>query len=239
VPSNERTLAFLHELERADEAVAAILDELDELTSSVGSVRRRAEEAEAFLTRLPSERSELDAALAGADELAASRREATAAAERELEAAAASRDRDRLAAARRNAVRLRDALHVAERQRDELAARRAALEQRAGEVETDVPKLEARARELASALAARPRLAADAGTPPAPGLAGVLDWASRARAGLFVARGGLAAERDAVVRQANELGALVLGEPLSAGGTAAVARRIEETSTSGGRTLGT
>ena len=55
----------------------------------------------------------------------------------------------------------------------------------------------------------------------------MLEWAGRARAALFVARGGLAAERDAVVRQANELGALVLGEPLTAGGPASVARRIE------------
>jgi hypothetical protein len=239
VPADERTLAFLHELERADEAVAATLGELDELTSSVDSVRRRAEEADAFRRRFPAERSELDAALAGADELAANRRTAAAAAERELEEAGASSDRERIAAARRNAVRQRDALHVAERQREELAARRAALEQRAGEVEKDVSELETRAGELASALAARPRLAEDAGTPPEPELAGVLDWASRARAGLFVARGGLTAERDAVVRQANELGALVLGEPLTAGGPAAVARRIEGRSNSGGRTLGT
>ena len=53
-------------------------------------------------------------------------------------------------------------------------------------------------------------------------------WATEARAALFVARGRLAAERDAVIRQANELAALVLGEPLSVQSAGLVARRVEQ-----------
>ena len=53
-------------------------------------------------------------------------------------------------------------------------------------------------------------------------------WSEIARASLFVARGQLSAEREAVIRQANELGALALGEPLSAMGTGALARRVEQ-----------
>jgi hypothetical protein len=44
---------------------------------------------------------------------------------------------------------------------------------------------------------------------------------------LLVARSQLAAERDAVLRQANELGAVLLGEALPPTSAAAVARRVE------------
>ncbi|MDQ3891244.1 MAG: hypothetical protein M3312_11945, partial [Actinomycetota bacterium] len=74
----------------------------------------------------------------------------------------------------------------------------------------------------------RPQLAEHGGAAPGPGLAGVSTWATSARAALFVARGGLVSEREAVIRQANELGALVLGEPLTSATPSLVARRIEE-----------
>jgi hypothetical protein len=48
-----------------------------------------------------------------------------------------------------------------------------------------------------------------------------------ARASLFVARGQVAAEREAVIRQANELGAVALGEPLTSASAAVVTRRVE------------
>src|SRR5205807_250420 len=51
--------------------------------------------------------------------------------------------------------------------------------------------------------------------PPAPGLAAVLDWSSRARGAVFVARGGLEQERERIVREAQELGATFLGEQFS------------------------
>ena len=52
-------------------------------------------------------------------------------------------------------------------------------------------------------------------------------WTEVARASLFVARGQLSIEREAVIRQANELGAVALGEPLSSMGTGALTRRVE------------
>ena len=116
---------------------------------------------------------------------------------------------------------------MAERRREEIRAERARLDQEAEEAARETPTLERRARELAAALRSRPRLAEQAGLDPHPGLEGVAEWGSRARAALFVARSGLAAERDALVRQANELGALVLGEPLTSVSPAAVARRVE------------
>ena len=48
--------------------------------------------------------------------------------------------------------------------------------------------------------------------PPRPGLAGALDWTSRARAAVFVVRSGLEQERERIVREAEELGVALLGE---------------------------
>ena len=64
--------------------------------------------------------------------------------------------------------------------------------------------------------------------PPAPGIEGVLEWAARAHAAVFVARSGLETERERVVREANELAASVLGEPLYATSVALVRQRLEE-----------
>ena len=75
---------------------------------------------------------------------------------------------------------------------------------------------EERGRVDVDALTAAGRLAAlervHAVEPPEPGLAGALDWSSRARGAVFVVRGGLEQERERIVREAEELGATLLGE---------------------------
>ena len=228
--ADARTLAFLHELERADETVGAVLAELDELAAEVERIQARVGELRSFLADLPDECERVAEALTAGVRAVADQRQAVDHGKRELEAAERAKGRDRLAAARRDLVRVRDALHTAERKAAELQERREELERCGAEAEAEASRVEVRAQELAAVLAERPRLAGDAGVEPGPGLAGVAEWSSRARAALFVARGGLVAERDAVVRQANELGALVLGEPLSAASPGAVARRVEQAS---------
>jgi hypothetical protein len=223
----DRRLAFLRELEQADEAVAAVLVELDELYVACEDVRTRALELEAFLERLPAVREAAATAVGETQGVAEEARAAAAAAGAELKAAEAAGDADGIAAARRFAVRARDSLGMAERRAAEAVEEVGRLERRAGEARREEGALAGRARELAAALAERPRLAAEAGAEPEAGLAGIADWGTRARAALLVARGQLAAERDAVVRQANELGTLVLGEPLTATSAAGVARRVE------------
>jgi hypothetical protein len=101
------------------------------------------------------------------------------------------------------------------------------LAPQADAADEEAKELARRAGELAGALAERPRLAADAGAPPEESLPGIAEWGTRARAALLVSRGQLAAERDAVIRQANELGSLVLGEPLTTTSAAGVVRRVE------------
>jgi hypothetical protein len=223
----DRRLAFIRELEQADEAVAAVLTELDELYASCEGVRERALELEAFFVRLPDERAAAAFAANEARAAAEERRSAAARAAQELRAAEAGGDDERLAAARRFDVRARDAVGTAERLRREAEEHAERLDAQAVAAGTEAKELARRAGELAGALAERPRLAADAGAPPEESLAGIAEWGTRARAALLVSRGQLAAERDAVIRQANELGALVLGEPLTATSAAGVVRRVE------------
>lgn len=223
----DRRLGFIRELEQADEAVAAVLTELDELYTSCEAVRERALELETFFVRLPEDRAAAALAEKEARAAAEERRVAAARAAQELRAAEAGGDDERLAAARRFDVRARDAVGTAERLRREAEERAARLEAQADAADEEAKELARRARELAGSLAERPGLAADAGAPPEESLPGIAEWGTRARAALLVARGQLAAERDAVIRQANELGTLVLGEPLTATSAAGVVRRVE------------
>jgi small-conductance mechanosensitive channel len=224
---DERLLGFLRELEQADAEVAATLAELDELAGEVEEVRARALTLDRQLARLPAARERLEAAAAAADRAVAARRAELEAAERlEAEAREGGEDRGR-ATARHAVVRAADALGMAERA---AAGARGELDRTLREAEAaqaETPVLLARAERLAHQLGSRPRLAAEAGASPPGDLSGLGEWASAARAALFVARGSLASERDAVIRQANELGALVLGETITASSTADVARRIE------------
>jgi hypothetical protein len=220
-------VALLQELERADEVAAAELAEVDELRADVLDLRERALELGAFFTRLPAERT---AAAEAAEEAVRALAAARVAAERAAEASARAEgnaDAERVAEARRFEVRARDSLHMAERRAQSAREQMTDLEARAEAAERETAALEARARELAASLEPRPRLAYDAVGGPQQGAPGVAEWGTRARAALLVARSQVEAEREAVVRQANELGALVLGETLPPLGASAVARRVE------------
>jgi hypothetical protein len=220
-------LALARELVSADEATAAELTELDELAAAVDTVGARSVAVQELQARLPEERAARARAVEEAERELAAAEDAAARAEEGLRAAETDGDRELIAAARRFVVRARDARSVAERRLKETRARREELEQDAAGAEREASDVEKRAQELARALRARPRLTADVGELPELGLVGVADWATRARAALLVARSQLTAEREAVIRQANELGSLVVGEPLGPASTAAVARRVE------------
>jgi fused signal recognition particle receptor len=223
----DRRLALIRELERADEEVGALLAELDELYTATEEVRTRALELEAFEARLPAAQAAAARGLEEAESEADAARETAERAAAEFHAAEEAGDRERFMAARRFDVRARDSLAVAERRVREAEEDVRRLETEAAAAAREVPQVEDRAHELAAALSHRPRLAAEAGATPSSGLPGVSEWAGRARAALLVARNSLAAERDAVIRQANELGSLVLGEPLAPVATASVVRRVE------------
>jgi chromosome segregation ATPase len=225
VAERERVLALLRELELADGDLAGTLGELDDLAQEIELIRLRALDVIAFHERLPTVRARAVAQLEASDAEVAAARSGLAEAERALEEAPKESERE----AQRSHVRARDRLAVAGRRRAEAEADLAQLEREGDGAEEEAGALEARARSLAERLHGRPRLAEAAGVPPQAGLPAVVEWAEGARAALFVARGQLAAERDALIRQANELGTAALGEPLGAASAAVVTRRVEGT----------
>jgi len=212
---DERTRAFLRELEKADAEAGAALARLDELSREVERLGAEATTLSLRLARLPAERAAAEAAKAEVE------REVE---ERRAEHANAARGSEDEAAARRDEVRARDLLHSAERRAAAAEAEERRLIEEAEAAERDAAALAARAREIAETLAGQPGIE----PPDGESLEELAAWATQVRASLFVARARLAAEREAVIRQANELGSAVLGEPLVAQSAALVARRVEE-----------
>ena len=68
-------------------------------------------------------------------------------------------------------------------------------------------------------------------TPPGETLPELAAWADRVGAALLVVRGGLVAERERLLREAGELAAAALGEPLYGASVSMLRRRLEERST--------
>jgi chromosome segregation ATPase len=226
--ADEQTLAFVEELERADAAAAAVLAELEELTSEVERLGESARALEARLAALPTERAVAAEAAAEGEHGLSERRAEHEAAAATLAEAEQSGDESRTAAARREELRARDLAAVAARRLEAARAEAARIDEEERTAVEEARSLEIRAREVAATLQERPGLSEAAGTPAPDGLDAVAAWATEARAALFVATGALAREREALIRQSNELAAVVLGEPLSAQSPAAVARRIAE-----------
>lgn len=214
------------ELEARDEALAAAIADVHAVEEEVERLRARAGEIEALRERLPAERRDLEQRIADAREELDHRRAEEREAQAELERAEEKGDRERLAEARRAVVRTKDAASSASKRVERLDSKAQALEREAEEAEREAPSLEQRAAQAAARLEKLPRLSAP--TPPGTGLSAVTDWGARARAALFTARNSLESERESVVREANELGAAVLGEPLFSSRVAVVRRRLEQ-----------
>ena len=217
------SLAYALELEQRDETAAALLATLAALDRRIGEVRAGAERVAAFRERLPADRTHLETALAEAERQLEAARDAAA---RAHEAVERARNEDARATARRHEAHAASDLHTTEERRDRLVVRGEALDREAEDAEAEAAMLDAAARELSTELESAPRVARP--EPPAPGIEGVLEWAARAHAAVFVAGSGLETERERVVREANELAASVLGEPLYATSVALVRQRLEE-----------
>jgi chromosome segregation ATPase len=201
--------ALRDDLARQDAAAAAALAQVDALTDACAALAAREAATRALLDDAPEEERRRSAELAHArDELAGARREveqanaALAAAE-----AARSRDETRIAAARRHHDHALATQQVAEQHEARLVRRLADHRHAVEAARLERELLLARARELAQETRGVPRLSGRAPITPS-GVDGLAEWASSLRAALLVARSGLAAERDALLRQLAELQAL-------------------------------
>lgn len=219
----DSSLVFATELAERDAALAAQLGLLLGLGDEIDGLRSRALELGTLFALLPDDRAHLDEALRGAERDADGARTALGEAERALERA---RGEDARATAERHRAHAATDLRTAEERVERLRARRVALEQEAEQAQAEARDLEPRAAELARRLAEAPR--ASRTEPPGSGLGELAEWGSRAHAAVLVARSGVETERERVVREANELAAAVLGEPLYATSVAIVRERLEE-----------
>ena len=146
------------------------------------------------------------------------RQDEVAAAERE---AAAARDDEERSRAERAVARAADHLSVAGLRLERADADLEHLKRLAVELRHELPELEARAAAIARAEDLR-----WPGREPQE----LVDWASQARAELFVAAGQASAERERVVREGNELASMLLAEPTYGLTVAQALRQVEAAS---------
>jgi DNA repair exonuclease SbcCD ATPase subunit len=211
----ESLLSFAEELERRDADVAQALARVEALQAEVDELRTHATAAASFLVTLPAALAER-----ASDERAAS--------EARDHAEQAAREAERLAERAENKEQRLEAQRVLQRARDDLQAAEfwvtqaraahAELDRQGAARRAEAEQLARRAVELAPRVRDVPVASAD--------LPGALEWASRARGALLLEHSGLAREREEVVREATELLASVLGEPLTATAVAGVRERL-------------
>jgi hypothetical protein len=190
----------LRALVRSERDDADESERLRRLDADVALIRERAETTERYfaLERVESER--LVAAEAEAREDVERRSAELAEAENEL--AGAESDEERVLAEQR-VTRARDHVQVAARSAERAAESRAAFDLEGTKLRNELPEVEARAASLANEIP---------GADP-PGPDGLVEWASRTHAAIFVAMGQVDVRRERAIREANELATSLLGEP--------------------------
>jgi chromosome segregation ATPase len=203
---DERALSELRELAVRDAELAACAAELRTRDGEVNELRHRAQAIDAFFATFAEEDERRLAAVATALAELAGRHD-------ELERAEAD-----LARARDEDARIH-AQHAVDRAHDHIAVATKNLER----TEADVAELEREAIELPDELAEAERRSG-AGV---RGARALIDWASHEHAKLFVAAGQIDVQRERVIREANELASMLLGEQTFGVAVAQALARVE------------
>ena len=213
---DRRALDDLRRLAELDDELGAHERRLQELDETVRELRGRAEALEAFFAGYDeAERRTRSAAESSRAEVERRRAEVGEA----KTALADARDDERRELARRALARAEDHLSVAEIALGRSSTDASQLERQAADWQRELPLLEARAGELSADL--RDVEAPDSGAPA------LIAWASHAHASLFVAVRQLEAERERVIREANELASALVGEPTYGSTPAQALARVE------------
>lgn len=211
----ESTLGFAAELERRDAELADSLAGVERMQADVDELRTHGEATRAFLDALP----ELIARREGDEQAAA---DARAGAQAQLatadEAIARARKDDQRLEAERQRQQALDTLSDADRWLEQARSAVEAARTEGEQHRASADRLGSRANELARRVTDVPL--------PGEGLAGALEWASRARGALLLEHSNLVRERETVIREANELTASLLGEPLVSAAVAGLRDRL-------------
>jgi DNA repair exonuclease SbcCD ATPase subunit len=206
----------LHELDRLDAELRARADRLQTLDAEVASTRERAEAIDEFFAGYPDADTRLRQLLAEAQEELTDRRGER---ERAQERHDRARDEESRRLAARTLERAVDHAALAETRVARARSLHDSLEGEASALPAELERLAAHARTIAAEL----------GDVPAPGDGphALVEWASRAHATIFVATGSVDTQRERVIREANELGSLLLGEPTYGSTVAQVRTRVD------------
>ena len=192
---DERAVDELRRLAALDAELAESASSLRELDGNVAAIRGRAEAIDAFFGAYPEEEAHRAAELQDAEDELSRRRDELASAQHGL--AQAHEDEARIHA-EHAVARALDHIAVADDRLGRAQSAHDELERDAAALPRELGDLEERARAI----------------PDVPPLGGPLvEWASHAHAELFVAAGQVDVQRERVIREANELASMLLGEP--------------------------
>jgi chromosome segregation ATPase len=206
---DERAVNELRRLADLDAELAERASAVRELDGRVTAVRGRAEEIDAFFASYPEEEARRSAELKEAQEELMRRREELADAQRTL---AAAQDDEARIHAEHGVARALDHIAVAEGRLARAQAAYDDLERDAAALPRELDELEAQARAVPDV---------------APLDSSLVEWASHAHAELFVAAGQIDVQRERVIREANELASMLLGEPTYGATVAQALARVE------------
>jgi chromosome segregation ATPase len=214
---DSRAAGELRGLAERDEELARKAARLRKLDDVIAGIRTRAEAIEAFFAEHGLQATRLADAERDAKATLEHRKAELVEATAEVDAARSDVERELL---RHRVERANDHIAIAERALEQAHEARRSFDRTSDELGRELPALEARARDLADELA-------DA-KEPAPG--DLSDWASQAHASLFVALGQVDAQRERVIREANELATALLGEATYGSTPAQALARVEAAS---------
>jgi chromosome segregation ATPase len=206
---DERAVNELRRLAALDAELAERASALRSLDTSVAALRGRAEAIDAFFAAYPEEEARRSAELTDAQTELARRGGEQAEAQQAL---AEAHDDEARIHAEHAVARALDHIAVAEDRRARAQLASDELERDAAALPRELDQLEIRAREVPGVV------------PPGSSL---VEWASHAHAELFVAAGQLDVQRERVIREANELASMLLGEPTYGVTVAQALARVE------------
>jgi chromosome segregation ATPase len=206
---DERAVNELRRLADLDAELSNRAATLRALDGTVAALRARAEAIDAFFAAYPEEEARRGAELREAQEELTRRHEELAVAERRL---TETHDEEARIHAEHAVARAVDHIAVAESRSERAQSAHDDLERNASALPRELDELESRARAV----------------PDLPPLASSLgEWASHAHAELFVATGQIDVQRERVIREANELATMLLGEPTYGATVAQALARVE------------
>ncbi len=206
---DERAVNELRRLAALDAELAESASALRELDGRVTAIRGRTGAIDAFFAAYPEEKAHRAAELKDAEDELSRRRDELAEAQRTL---AEAREDEARIHAEHAVARALDHIAVAE---NRLARARSSYD----ELERDAAALPRELEELEAGARAIPDVSPFGGS--------LVDWASHAHAELFVAAGQVDVQRERVLREANELASMLLGEPTYGATVAQALARVE------------